>query len=190
MHQARILVSIVFYGLIIGLAVALVTSATRVADIYGQLSAYESADEKVDTLLKNLAEELSFGLYQGGTEKEAAIADINARAIVHAQRVALTSWGLFGVTAVFLLGHLARLRRGELIPGFGHAVYAGSDPRAERDPPYSGQFRAGRGGPRGANRNLLPTVSSGRGGDDQRPESARPGDGSDHHPHLHPGLFR
>ena len=115
MRQIPFIVNTLFYALAIALAVTLASSATRVADVYRQLSMYQSADEKVDTLLKNLAQDLSFGLYQGGAEKAAKIAAIDEQAAVYAWRAELSAWGLLAVSVVFLLVRFARLTRGDAV---------------------------------------------------------------------------
>ena len=111
MRQTSLVVSALFYILAVGLAATLISSATQVASVYGALSAYQSANEKADTLVKNLVEELSLGLYQGGSLKAAQIAEIDAQAGIYAKRVVLSAWALLGVATLFLIGHFVRFRR-------------------------------------------------------------------------------
>ena len=95
-------ISIVYYLLACGLAGFIVVNAGAATEDYGMLYEHFSPSEKADTEFKTLLENLSFGLYKGGTRKTDEIEAIIASAEHHKSRAYIGSWVLLGISAVFV----------------------------------------------------------------------------------------
>ena len=72
----------VYYVAGVVLAALLVISSLRAAEGYAALSHYQSAEEKADTLVKRWLEDLSLGLYAGGTRKAEVVDALASQGIV------------------------------------------------------------------------------------------------------------
>lgn len=86
------------------LAAVLVFSALAEADLRAELTEFETASEKTDTLFKDWAERLSLGLYQGATEKATIMGAIEAQIAAHARRARFSALTLGVLSAAFLIG--------------------------------------------------------------------------------------
>lgn len=107
----------IYYLLSFLLAAAVVASAVQAADGYRAVTGYQTAEEKTDTLLKDVLEDISFGFYKGATEKTAEITAVEQRAARFARLAHTAAWILLALSAVFLGAHALRARRGEaLVP--------------------------------------------------------------------------
>jgi len=101
----------VYYLLALALAVTLLLNAFAVADQERAISLLQSPEEKTDSLLKNLLENLSLGYYEGAKEKASVRARLEESARLHSDNVAISSWTLAGGSTLFLgLLLLAKIR--------------------------------------------------------------------------------
>lgn len=108
----RALLPAVYYALALALAALLLASASLVSDGERALSRLESPEEKTDTLVKDWAERLTFGLYGGASEKARARARLEQQAGYHRERVAASSLALAVLSGAFVLALLVPVRRG------------------------------------------------------------------------------
>lgn len=100
-----------YYIAALAIALVLIFSANTVSDTYQAASEYKSASERADTKLKRALEWLSFGLYQGASEKLEKAQSLNEIAAHHQRRVTWSSWLLFGLSLAFLGWKSAGARR-------------------------------------------------------------------------------
>lgn len=106
-----------YYLLSLILAIAVVAGAVHAAEGYRAVTVYQTAEEKTDTLLKDLLEDFSFGFYKGATEKTAEIAAVEQQAARFARLAHTGAWILLALSAVFLGAHVLSAHRGEaLVP--------------------------------------------------------------------------
>ena len=100
-----------YYILAFALAAFVLFSATTASHRYEALQRYQTAEEKTDTLVKEVLEGLSLGLYEGGTRKSRVIASLARRAQHHAGRARVAAWLLLALSTGFLLAVYALHRR-------------------------------------------------------------------------------
>lgn len=66
------------------------------------MSRYETASEQADTKLKTALEWMTFGIYEGASEKAEKVAYLMEIATYHQRRVRWSTWLLFGSSVLFL----------------------------------------------------------------------------------------
>ena len=103
---------LVHYLLAIALAATLLSSASLVSEGERALSRLETPEEKTDTLVKDWAERLSFGLYSDASEKAEARARLEDEAGYHRERVWACSVALAVLSGGFLAWLALSLRGG------------------------------------------------------------------------------
>jgi len=100
-----------YYIASLTIALVLIFSAETVSDTDRAASQYETASERADTKIKRALEWLSFGLYQGASEKVEKVQSLNEIAAYHQRRVAWSSWLLLGLSLAFLIFKSTQARR-------------------------------------------------------------------------------
>jgi len=101
----------VYYLYALAMALTLLLNAFTVVEQERAISRLQSPEEKTDTLLKNLLEDLSLGYYEGAKEKALVRARLEESAKYHRDNVTASSWALAGGSALFLgFLFLSRLR--------------------------------------------------------------------------------
>ena len=101
MQSWRIAV-LLYYFLALPLATIVIFSAGAAARAYQEFVVFQTVDEKTDTLVKEVIEDLTLGLYRGGSEKAEAVGQLAREAARHDSRVRRSAWTLAGISAAFL----------------------------------------------------------------------------------------
>ena len=97
----KILVPI-YYLCALALAVTLLMNASAVAERERAISQLQTPEEKTDTLLKNLLENMSMGYYEGASEKALIQTRLTEAAKYHRDNATASSWALAGGSMLFL----------------------------------------------------------------------------------------
>ncbi len=106
----RVLMQLVYYPLAVVLALGLVIGARSMADLHRAVALQQGPEQRTERELKLLAERMTFGLYQGGSEADAEFGTLLAAADEQARRARISAWSLAGLSALFLLPSLIGLR--------------------------------------------------------------------------------
>lgn len=100
-----------FYLLAGAAAMHIVAHADRTSEAEQALALLDSAEEKTDTLLKSMLEELSLGLYSGATQKAKIRAALEARRAAHRRSARMGALTLVALSIAFLGAHLVTARQ-------------------------------------------------------------------------------
>ncbi len=102
----------VYYLMALALAITLLLNAFAVADQERAISLLQTPEEKTDTLLKNLLQNLSLGYYEGAKDKARVRAQLEESARYHHDNVVISSIAL-GAGSLVFLGFLLLANRRE-----------------------------------------------------------------------------
>lgn len=103
----------IYYLVALALAGVIVASSNATSREYDVVYERLSPSEQIDTTLKSFLETLTFGLYEGGSEKEAGIKGLIASAESYRRIATAAAWALFALSVVFIVYvHWSYRRRG------------------------------------------------------------------------------
>ena len=97
-----LLVAALYYSGAVVLTTFLLLDSNAATRTYRELVTYHSAEEKTDTLVKEVLEGLSLGLYQGASEKAQKLRTLNQIAHSNEARARTAAWTLAAGSLLFL----------------------------------------------------------------------------------------
>jgi paraquat-inducible protein A len=92
-----------YYLCAIALAAAVVLNANAGAEQYRLLADHLSIDGRQETVLKNLLDDITLGVYRGGWEREEDIEILREHIDAYRYNANLSSWALAGLSVAYLL---------------------------------------------------------------------------------------
>ena len=107
----RPVLAVAFYAAALVLALDLVSSALDASRSYAAALAYQSPEERADTLVKSWLGKLSLGWYEGGALKDRTVAELTREAAEAEARASGAAVALLALAVAFLTW-TARARRG------------------------------------------------------------------------------
>lgn len=102
----RVVMQLLYYPLAVVLALGLVLGARSVADLHRAVAVQQGPEMSTERELKMFAEQLTFGLYEGGTAASAEFGALLAAAEQQASRARHSAWALAAVSGLFLVPSL------------------------------------------------------------------------------------
>jgi hypothetical protein len=112
---ARLALALMFYAVAGALALDVISSALGASRGYAALTAYQTPEEKTDTLVRGWLDRLSFGVYEGARDKAESIEQVARAAEALARQARDRAWVLLGLSLAFLAWS-ARAARGARPP--------------------------------------------------------------------------
>ncbi len=95
--------SFLFYPLSVFFAIVLVVNTNAMSAEDASLSEFKSAEQRTDTLMKEILEVVTLGFYEGASKKEQTITDKEIANYERASRARIAAFAVCGLAAAFLL---------------------------------------------------------------------------------------